>query len=96
MQELRSGEYAGILILLLTGLGTQEDIIRGFTTGGDDYLTKPYDFPILLARIEALLRRSQRVPEVLTKGRLSLDITSSVATVNGIDLLLNKKNLPYF
>ncbi len=91
MQELRSGEYAGIPILLLTGLGTQEDIIRGFTTGGDDYLTKPYDFPILLARIEALLRRSQRVPEVLTKGRLSLDITSSVATVNGIDLLLNKK-----
>lgn len=91
MRELRESENAGIPILLLTGLTTPEDIIRGLTSGGDDYLTKPYDFPILLARVEALLRRAQRVPEVITKGRLSLDIASGVAMLSGRDLLLNKK-----
>lgn len=91
MRELRESENAGIPILLLTGLITPEDIIRGLTSGGDDYLTKPYDFPILLARVEALLRRSQRVPEVITKGLLSLDIAAGVAMLDGRDLLLNKK-----
>jgi DNA-binding response OmpR family regulator len=91
MRELRESGSAGIPILLLTGLTTPEDVIKGLTAGGDDYLTKPYDFPILLARVEALLRRAQRVPEVISRGLLSLDIASGVATLNGTDLLLNKK-----
>ena len=91
MRELRESEYAGIPILLLTGLTAQEDIVRGLSEGGDDYLTKPYDFPILLARVEALLRRSARVPEKVTHGRLTLDITAGVALMDGADLLLTKK-----
>ena len=91
MQELRQGENAGIPVLLLTGLTTPEDIIRGLTFGGDDYLTKPYDFAVLLARVEALLRRAQRVPEVIAEGRLSFDITAGVVMLDGVDLLLNKK-----
>lgn len=91
MQELRTGEHTGIPILLLTGLTTPEDIIRGLTAGGDDYLTKPYDFPILLARVEALLRRAQRVPETITKDRFTLDMTASVAMLDGVDLLLTQK-----
>ena len=91
MAELRRGAHADIPILLLTGLTTPEDMIRGLASGGDDYLTKPYDFPILLARVEALLRRAQRVPQVISRGRLSLDIPSGVATLDGVDLLLNKK-----
>lgn len=91
MQELRESENADIPILLLTGLTTPEDIIRGLTSGGDDYLTKPYDFPILLARVKALLRRAQRVPEVITKDHLTLNIASGVAMLDTTDLLLNKK-----
>ncbi|GAU78289.1 response regulator transcription factor [Fusibacter sp. 3D3] len=91
MQELRTGEHTGIPILLLTGLTTPEDIIRGLTAGGDDYLTKPYDFSILLARVEALLRRAQRVPETITKDRFTLDMTASVAMLDGVDLLLTQK-----
>ena len=91
MRELRESEHTNIPILLLTGLAGQEDIVRGLAEGGDDYLTKPYDFPILLARIEALLRRAARVPEVIVKGRLSLDVTADVAMLDGRDLLLSQK-----
>ena len=91
MRALRESTNAGIPILLLTGLNAQEDILRGLKSGGDDYLTKPYDFPILLARIEALLRRSGRVPERITKGRLTLDVPSGIALLDEADLLLAKK-----
>ena len=91
MRELREGELQNIPILLLTGLTTKEDILQGLKSGGDDYLTKPYEFDELLARVEALLRRSARVPEVITKGRLSLDVTADVASLDGTDLLLTQK-----
>jgi len=91
MRELRIGGNANIPILLLTGLTGKEDVVRGLAAGGDDYLTKPYDFPVLLARIEALLRRAERVPEVLVKDRLSLDVTANVALLDGKDILLTQK-----
>lgn len=89
MQELR--KYSQVPVLLLTGLTTPEDIVRGLTAGGDDYLPKPYDFGVLLARVEALLRRAQQVPECIHKGRLCLDVTANVATLDGVDLLLSQK-----
>lgn len=78
-------------ILLLTGLTTSEDIVRGLSQGGDDYLSKPYDFGVLLARVEALLRRAENIPEKLVRGGLSLDVTAGVATFDGDDLLLTQK-----
>lgn len=89
MAELR--QYSKVPVLLLTGLTTPEDIVRGLTAGGDDYLPKPYDFGVLLARVEALLRRAQQVPERIQKGRLCLDVTADVATLDGADLLLTQK-----
>ncbi|MDR1589329.1 MAG: response regulator transcription factor [Oscillospiraceae bacterium] len=91
MRELRGGSKSGIPVLLLTGLAGQEDVVRGLTLGGDDYLTKPYDFPVLLARVEALLRRSAQVPEKIAKGRLTLDVTAGAAALDGRDLLLTQK-----
>lgn len=91
LRELRESENAGIPILLLTGLGTKEDILHGLKSGGDDYLTKPYDYNELLARVEALLRIAERVPEVITKGLLALDVTAGVASYDGKDLLLAQK-----
>lgn len=91
MRELRENRFSGIPILLLTGLTTHDNILHGLRSGGDDYLTKPYDFEILLARLEALLRRSQRVPEHITMDRFTLNMTSGVATLDGVDLLLTQK-----
>lgn len=89
MAELR--KYSQTPVLLLTGLTTPEDIVRGLTAGGDDYLPKPYDFGVLLARVEALLRRAQQVPECIHKGRLRLDVTADVATLDDTDLMLSQK-----
>ncbi len=89
MAELR--RHSQVPILLLTGLTTTEDVVRGLTAGGDDYLAKPYDFGVLLARVEALLRRAEQIPEKLTRDRLSLDVTAGVAMLDGADLLLTQK-----
>lgn len=91
MEDLRKSSYAAIPVLLFTGLTTQEDILRGLRSGGDDYLTKPYDFEILLARIEALLRRSERVPEKISMDGFTLDLASGVGTLESRDLLLTQK-----
>jgi DNA-binding response OmpR family regulator len=48
-------------ILMLTARGAEEDVLNGFRCGSDDYVTKPFSVAELLARIEALLRRAQRV-----------------------------------
>ncbi len=89
MRELRRN--GNIPVLLLTGLTAPEDIVRGLTEGGDDYLTKPYDFTVLLARIEALMRRAGRVPDVLLKGSLKLDIVAGQAFVGDGNILLTQK-----
>jgi len=89
MRQLR--KESDIPILLLTGLTTSQDVIRGFSCGGDDYLSKPYDFGVLLARVEALLRRAALIPKTLTKGALKLDIMASRAYLDGGDLLLSPK-----
>ena len=89
MRELR--EKSNIPILLLTGLTTPEDIVRGLDDGGDDYLTKPYDFSVLLAHIEALLRRSAHIPKYLNKGTLTMDIRANRAFLGGTDMLLTPK-----
>jgi len=91
MHELRQDNNIKIPILLLSGLASKDDIVEGLNCGGDDYLTKPYDLSELLARIEALLRRSERLPEIINKGRLSIDLTAGVATYDGKSLLLTKK-----
>jgi len=91
MRELKTGKDADIPILLLTGLGAKEDIVHGLTAGGDDYLTKPYNFNELLARVEALLRLTSRVPEMITKGALALEPLAGQAFWNGKDLLLSQK-----
>ncbi|MCK7538284.1 MAG: response regulator [Marinilabiliales bacterium] len=50
-------EKPDLPVLMLTALGTTADKVTGFDAGADDYLVKPFDFPELLARIKALLKR---------------------------------------
>jgi DNA-binding response OmpR family regulator len=56
LKELRQHERY-MPVLMLTARGRPEDVLRGFTAGADDYLTKPFDLSILLARLRNLLRR---------------------------------------
>jgi two-component system response regulator RegX3 len=59
-QALRAHD-ARLPILMLTARGAEEDVLRGFRCGSDDYVTKPFSVAELMARVEALLRRGQRV-----------------------------------
>ena len=64
-------------ILLLTARDSDADVIRGLDAGADDYLTKPFSFNVLLARLRALSRRSARPPvRTLEAGDLTLDAPS--------------------
>ncbi|MGH9529979.1 MAG: response regulator transcription factor [Terriglobales bacterium] len=56
--ELRSAKNY-IPVLMLTARGRPEDVLKGFASGADDYLSKPFELPILLARLQGLLRRRE-------------------------------------
>lgn len=73
------GVRAGIL--MLTAKGAEEDILRGFDAGADDYVTKPFSLKQLLARVEAVLGRSRRdSSDKLSAYGMILDIGQSVVT----------------
>ena len=92
MEELKLSENVDIPIILLTGLATKEDILSGFRAGGDDYLTKPFDFDVLLARVESLLRRTETIPGIIRKGQLTLKLTPRDAYLNDKNLTLTPKD----
>ena len=86
-------------VLMLTVKEMLEDKMLGFQSGADDYLTKPFAFEELVARVRALLRRSHAVkPSVLRVGDLSLDPSSRKVTRNGRSLELTGREyqLLYF
>jgi two-component system phosphate regulon response regulator PhoB len=74
-QIKRSGRHSEMAIVMLTARSEEIDRVRGFTTGADDYVLKPFSVPELLARIKALLRRvaPERINSVLTYGTIALD-----------------------
>ena len=84
-------------ILMLTSRDAVEDIVRGLDAGADDYLTKPFRFDELLARMRALHRRggSERL-ETLRFGECELDRLRHIATANGNRIDLTTKELQLF
>ena len=73
-----------IPVLMLTAFGSTDDKVQGFDMGADDYLVKPFDFKELLARLNALLRRDDIVPD--SKGkRISGMIVETEAYLGEID-----------
>ena len=89
-QLRRDGKH--MPILLLTAKSQTRDIVTGLDAGADDYLTKPFSFDVLLARVRALLRRpNETLDNILTAGTLTMDLTKRVATRDGKELGLTSK-----
>ncbi len=82
-----------IPIIFLTAMGENSDIVKGLNAGGDDYMTKPYDLEVLLARIKARLRALRLQTTMLYFGKLQIDNVSGVARFDSKDLLLTKREL---
>ena len=80
-------------VIVLSALASVDDRIKGLQAGGDDYLTKPFAFSELLARIQALIRRGTQTVEAtrLTVGDLSLDLISREVLRDGRQLELQAK-----
>ena len=78
-------------ILMLTAKDSIQDMVRGLDTGADDYLTKPFSFELLLARLRALTRRGKDArPPVLEVGSLRLDPAAHDVTRNGRSISLSR------
>ena len=80
-------------IVMLTALGSADDVVKGFNLGADDYITKPFTFKELTARIEAVFRRIDWVlapppSRILVNGELEIDADTRQAWINGLEVHL--------
>lgn len=87
--------FSEVPVLMVTALNRTEDIVRGFEVGADDYITKPFSQRLLVARIRAILRRSELVrsepsqaeqsslPEPIVRGRLQMDPARHIVLWDG-------------
>ncbi|MCB2188478.1 MAG: response regulator transcription factor [Deltaproteobacteria bacterium] len=84
IEELRARRMTAP-VLILSAKRSVDDRVRGLQKGGDDYLTKPFSFAELLARVQALVRRSslQTEPTSLEVGGLQMDLLTREVTRNG-------------
>ena len=81
-----------VLVLMLSAKDGEYDQADGLDLGADDYLTKPFSFVVLLARLRALLRRGARErPAVLTAGTLTLDPATRIVTRGDADISLTAR-----
>ena len=89
MRRLRDDGIAAP-VLIISALGEVDERVRGLRAGGDDYLVKPFSFIELVARVDALGRRSDTVIKetVLRVGDLAIDLISRTASRRGKDIVL--------
>jgi DNA-binding response OmpR family regulator len=92
-RKLRT-EDVQVPVLMLTARGQEADRVRGLDLGGDDYVTKPFSVPELMARVRALLRRSAStpgVPDALRFGHAEIDFERYAAHVVGRPVEMTRK-----
>ena len=87
----RIREKSDVPVIILTAKCSEEDQLRGFSLGADDYLVKPFLLSVLKAHIEALLRRTRGVNRKKTYGALSIDEKAHKIFLNGELLLLTPR-----
>ena len=78
-------EESDLPVIMLTALGSEQSELKGFDLRVDDYIAKPFSMPVLLRRVEAVLRRTMKSPAArkLAHRALSLDLDGYKAAVNG-------------
>lgn len=98
-KEIRN--YSKVPIIMLTAKGQEQDELQGFELGADEYITKPFSPKILVARVEALLRRTYGENEnsTMEAGGILVDMSAHTVTVDGQNVELSFKEfelLTYF
>jgi DNA-binding response OmpR family regulator len=91
LREIRA-HRADLPVVMLTALGDTRDVVEGLDLGANDYVTKPFEFDELVARVRAQLRRpGQRESAVLTSGDLQVDLRTRKVTRNGDEIRLTAR-----
>lgn len=97
LSEIRKNSK--VPVIMLTAKTHEEDELRGFELGVDEYITKPFSPKILIARIHALLRRSNAIGDVISVGDIVVDKEAYIVTIDGEEVNLSYKEfelLSYF
>ena len=93
-------EYSQVPIIMLTAKGEERDELQGFDLGVDEYISKPFSPKILVARVEAILRRSRQAKsDVIEVGGITFDKSAHMVTIDGKSVDLSYKEfelLGYF
>lgn len=92
----RDPELAKIPIIFLTAKDSEDDMVAGLGIGGDDYISKPYSVRNVMARVKALLRRSNGMLDgsgVLREGSLHLDVAQKICRLDGVPVKMPRKEL---
>lgn len=85
-------QYSQIPILMLTARGEEQDELQGFKLGADEYIAKPFSPKILVARVEAILRRSsQGSKDVIEIGGIRIDKSAHLVEIDGVPVDLSYK-----
>lgn len=84
-------EQIGIPVLILTAKSEDDDQILSFTSGADDYISKPLNFSILLLRVKSLLRRTAENLELINYNGINIDLNSHIVTIKNKKIELTRK-----
>ena len=97
---LRKEKSNNIPIIFLTAKSSQNDLLTGFSAGGDDYIAKPFSIQEVIARVKAVMRRFTPVEEVksgmLQYGDIKIDIESKMVYIAGETVMFSKKEFEVF
>ena len=89
-------EYSRIPVLFLTARDEEEDMLRAFDLGADDYLVKPFSMAVLLKHVEAVLRRTQGEREVFLYRGLTIDPERKQVAREGKRSVSPQRNMPFW
>ena len=97
-EVLRKEKHSQIPIIFLTARSAENDLLTGFSAGGDDYIAKPFSINEVLARVRAVLKRSgmarqEKVQDEILLGKLKIDVARKMVYVDGVAVVLPKKEL---
>ncbi len=97
-EQIRKENITEAPIVFLTAKDNENDLLTGFSLGADDYLSKPFSIKELVARVRAVLKRTQAKSEKIEKtlirlGGLLIDLNSKTASLNESELQVTKKEL---
>lgn len=94
-EVLRNERGNQVPIIFLTAKSSENDLLTGFSAGGDDYIPKPFSIQEVIARVRAVMRRfapvQEKLPDMLVCGRVKIDLESKMVYIDDEKVVFSKK-----